>query len=203
MISRIDHVSLAVKDYDKASRFFQTVFGAIPGANEEDTSMKYFWQLFSLGDLSRLELLKMTGEESFLKNFLENKTEGGVHHITLETPSIEKIRLTLETHNIPYFGFRVLGERWKELFIHPKDAFGVLIQIAEFHPEDWLAQSVKFSGNRRFGIIKNEQGYRLDFAHPGGGKISLNLSRDEVRHLINDLKSVIDDNISENDGMPE
>ena len=200
MISRIDHVSIAVKDFERASRFFQDLLGAIPGAHEEDPSMQYLWQLFSLGDLSRLELMKMTGEDSFLKNFLAARDEGGVHHITLETPSIEKARRTLEKHNIPYFGFRVLSDRWKELFVHPRDAFGVLIQIAEFNPDDWLGQSVKFApGHRRVAVTKSQKGCTLAFAHPGGGKVSLKLSREETRHLIDDLKNTLDKSISEDE----
>ena len=49
MISRIDHVSIAVKDYEKALGFFQNILGAIPGVGVEDKDMKFIWQLFSLG----------------------------------------------------------------------------------------------------------------------------------------------------------
>ena len=57
MISRIDHVSIAVRDYEKASRFFVDILGAIPGAEGEEATTKYLWRVFSLGDLSRMELL--------------------------------------------------------------------------------------------------------------------------------------------------
>jgi len=36
MISRIDHVSIAVKDYEKAVHFFKDILGAIPGAAAGD-----------------------------------------------------------------------------------------------------------------------------------------------------------------------
>ena len=52
MIERIDHVSIAVRDYEKARSFFQDILGAVPGAGAADDSKKFFWQLFSLGDLS-------------------------------------------------------------------------------------------------------------------------------------------------------
>ncbi|MBW2196957.1 MAG: hypothetical protein JRF58_03670 [Deltaproteobacteria bacterium] len=54
----------------------------------------------------------------------------------------------LEDHNIPYFGYNEYADFWKEIFIHPKDAFGVLIQIAEFDPDDWLVY-VKSCPSRR------------------------------------------------------
>jgi len=191
MISRIDHVSIAVKDYERALRFFSRLLGAVPGVGMEDPNMKYVWQIFSLGDLSRLELMYPTGSGSFLDGFL-SKREGGVHHITLETPDIEKFRLFLEEEGIPYFGRADLGEVWKELFIHPRDAFGVLVQVAEFHPDDWLADSEKMPPGRRFSVAGNDGGCTVTFAHPGGGKVSIPLDASEARRLADEIASCLD-----------
>ena len=57
----------------------------------------------------------------------------------------------LDDHNISYFGYNEYGDFWKEIFIHPKDAFGVLIQIAEFDPDDWLDKSAVFSKGTKMG----------------------------------------------------
>lgn len=187
MISRIEHISIAVKDYDKAVEFFQNVLGAIPGVGAEDGNLKFYWQIFSLGDLSRLELIKPTGEGSFLDSFLKNKENGGVHHITLQTPDIHKVRECLEKKNIPYFGFNEFGEVWKELFIHPKDAFGILIQIAQLNPDDYLDDSVKFINLQKWSVDKTEEGCRLNLSHPGGGKVELKLTDKERKALIKDL----------------
>lgn len=187
LISRIDHVSVAVRDYERAEQFFRTLLGGIPGAVAEDPVMKYVWQLFSLGDLSRFELLRATGEGSFLENFLSER-EGGVHHITLQTPDIKRVRDVLEQNGIPYFGYNGYTDAyWKELFIHPRDAFGVLIQIAEFHAPDWLNDEVNLPPGKRWEIDKTDDGFHLDLAHPGGGRMRLELTRDEVKGLIADL----------------
>jgi methylmalonyl-CoA/ethylmalonyl-CoA epimerase len=191
-ILRIDHVSIAVRNYAKAEYFFRHILGAIPGTSATDPAMKYFWQIFSLGDLSRIEILNPTGQGSFLDNFLAQR-EGGVHHITLQTKSIEETRALLEKHHIPYFGFNeYTGVLWKELFIHPRDAFGVLIQIAEFHPNDWLNQELVPSGDRPWEIRKTESGLRLELAHPGGGKTSITLTREEAKKLLIDLQDMLE-----------
>lgn len=187
MISRIDHIALAVRDYEKARRFFQAVFGAVEGTHGGDPAMKYFWQLFSLGDLSRFELVTPTENGSFLDGFLSRR-EGGVHHITMQTPDIEGAKRNLEQHQIPYFGFNAYGEVWKELFIHPRDAFGVLIQIAQFRPDDWLPDTVKHGGEERVSVIPEKDGCILRCAHPGGGTVSLKLDRDEMKKLASALK---------------
>lgn len=188
MISRIDHISIAVKNYDRARLFFQDIFGAIPGAGGKNRDKKFFWQLFSLGDLTRLELIYPAGRGGLLDKFLENKTEGGLHHLTLQTPDIQKAQKTLENHAIPYFGYHEYGDVWKEIFIHPKDAFGVLIQIAEFNPDDWLNESAILSKREKWAVKKTETGCELSVAHPGGGKVTLELTPGGTEKLIRELE---------------
>lgn len=191
MILRIDHIALAVRDHEKAEKFFQELFGAIPGTFAEDPRMRYVWKNYALGDLSRFELLWPTGSGSFLDSFLENR-EGGVHHITMQTPDIQMARRTLEEKGIPYFGYNeYVGGVWKELFIHPRDAFGVLIQLAEFTPDDWLADAVKFPSGTRWQIERREGGADLIVAHPGGGKVRIGLSKEDVGQLLKDLESCL------------
>jgi methylmalonyl-CoA/ethylmalonyl-CoA epimerase len=188
MISRIDHVSIAVKDQEKAEHFFRDILGAIAGAGASDPATKFFWQLFSLGDLSRLEIISPTGKGSFLDGFLENR-EGGVHHITLQTPDLSKAMTHLEDQGIPFFGYNEYpGGVWKEIFIHPRHAFGVLIQIAEFAAADWLSEKVKFSPETRWQVEKTEAGAILTVTHPGGGKVSLKLNRGELKKMVKSLE---------------
>jgi len=191
MITRIDHVSLAVKDYEGAVEFYTKILGAISQYNGTDNNLKYYWETFALGDLSRLEIIKPTGKGSFLENFLD-KRGNGIHHLVLQTPNIEMAKKVLENNNIPYFGFNNYGDAWKELFVHPKDAFGVLLQIAEFKAKDWLDPSWGMPKDEKWSIMKNDENYLLTFAHPGGGKVKINLEREEVTKLIHDLQKILD-----------
>jgi methylmalonyl-CoA/ethylmalonyl-CoA epimerase len=191
MISRIDHVSIAVKDQEKAERFFRDILGAIAGAGMGDRASKFFWQLFSLGDLSRLEIISPTGEGSLLDGFLEGR-EGGVHHITLQTPDVCKAMAHLEAQGIPFFGYNEYpGGVWKEIFIHPRHAFGTLIQIAEFESADWLSEEVKLPPKTRWQVEKTETGATLIFAHPGGGKVSLDLNCGELKKLVASIEQAV------------
>lgn len=190
MISYIDHVSIAVREYDRAWNFFVNILGAIPCGYAEDNQMKYLWRIFSLGDLSRMELLKVTGKGSFLDGFLADK-QGGVHHITMGTPNMAQFIRKLDENGIPYFGYREAGESYKELFIHPNDAFGVLIQVAQMDPNEWLAEEVKLKPEQRWSIEKTETGCKLTIAHPSGGKAGFQLNRDEVKNLIQELENML------------
>jgi methylmalonyl-CoA/ethylmalonyl-CoA epimerase len=186
-ILRIDHISIAVQDSEKAEHFFHSILGAIPCTGAVDPFMKFSWKILSLGDLSRIEIISPTSTGSFLDGFME-KQGGGVHHITLQTSDIEETKALLRQNNIPYFGDHEYKDAyWKEIFIHPRHAFGVLIQIAEFHPENWLSDHVKIPGNRTWKVQQTGEGVQLELAHPGGGKMKLDLTREEARRLAQEL----------------
>jgi len=191
MILRIDHVSLAVKDYEGAVEFFTKILGAVSQYNGTDNNLKYYWETFALGDLSRFEIIKSTGEGSFLKKFLKDK-QGCIHHLVLQTPNIEMTKEILEKNNIPYFGYQNYRDRWKELFIHPKDAFGVLLQVAEFKASDWLSPSYSMPEDKKWSIERNNKKYNLAIAHPGGGKVKISLDREEITELIEDLNKILE-----------
>jgi methylmalonyl-CoA/ethylmalonyl-CoA epimerase len=186
MVLRIDHVSIAVKDYDKANVFFTKLLGLVPGGAGEDRSSKYRFQIYSAGDLSRLELIAPTGRESFLGNFLKDR-EGGVHHITFEVPDINAARIFLEKEKIPYFGFNDKFENWKELFIHPSNAFGVLIQFAEFNPNEWIGDSEAVQNGKEWEISRDGDDFMLSLSHPGGGRVDKHLSGEEIDRMIKEL----------------
>ncbi len=186
MVLRIDHVSIAVKDYDKANNFFTKLLGLVPGGAGDDKFSKYKFQIYSAGDLSRLELIAPTGDGSFLDNFLKNR-DGGVHHITFEVPDINAAKLFLDREKIPYFGFNNKYENWKELFIHPADAFGVLIQFAEFNPHEWINESEKIHNDKEWDISRKGENFILSVSHPGGGKVDTSFSGEELDQFIDKL----------------
>ncbi len=185
-ISRIDHVSLAVRDYDGARKFFETLLGAVSGASAEDSNLEYFWHIFTLGDMSRLELITPSGDDSFLANFLKDR-EGGVHHITFETSDIRETKRLLDENGIPNFGFMYSPDLWSELYIHPRDAFGVLIQIAQMGPEYHAIEPTKHAEGKRWKIEATENGCELSIHHPGGVWVKTSFDREEARELAKDI----------------
>lgn len=193
LISRIDHVSIAVRDQKKAEHFFRDILGAVACVGSMGSpQMRYFWQLYSLGDLSRLEIISPTGKGSYLDGFLKNREEGGVHHITLQTPDLHRTMKDLKEKGIPFFGHNeYAGAVWKEIFIHPRHAFGVLIQIAEFYPAEWLSEKVKLPDERKWQVEKTDTGTTLICAHPGGGKVRLELDRVELKQLLEELEKTV------------
>ena len=41
-------------------------------------------------------------------------------------------------------------------------------------------------------VSKKDNKYELSFKHPGGGKVSFDMEKEEINKLISDLKNLID-----------
>ena len=95
---------------------------------------------FDIGE-SKMELLEPTRDDSPVAKFLKKNGGPGVHHITFEVDDLDAAIAELEQRGgrIAYRhtygeGVTFEGKVWREAFVHPKDAFGVLIHLAEKKP---------------------------------------------------------------------
>jgi methylmalonyl-CoA/ethylmalonyl-CoA epimerase len=136
-VKRIERVALAVEKLEPAREYFQKCFGAtfLPVEVIEDMGIRY--QPFQIGE-SRMELLEATRADSPVAKFLESHGGPGVHHITYEVDDLDAAIRDFEARggHIAYRhtyrpGVTFEGCVWREAFVHPKDAFGVLIHLAE------------------------------------------------------------------------
>ena len=81
------------------------------------------------GSPTQWEILEPFGDDSFLHRFLAERGPG-MHHATFEVEDIEKAAATLRRYGVEPFGEGIAND-WKQLFIHPRDSGGVLIQLYE------------------------------------------------------------------------
>ncbi len=136
-IKEIERVALAVRNVEEAQAFFETWFAAEFQPEEliEDMGIRY--RPFRVGN-GRMELLEPTRDDSPVARFLKSNGGPGVHHITFEVADLDEAIAELERRGgrIAYRhtyadGVTFEGKVWREAFVHPKDAFGVLIHLAE------------------------------------------------------------------------
>ncbi|MXW21216.1 MAG: methylmalonyl Co-A mutase-associated GTPase MeaB [Gammaproteobacteria bacterium] len=132
-IGRLNHVALATADVAQAAAFYRDVLGAevsVPQPLPEHGVTTVFVRLPN----TALELLEPLGEDSPISGFLKRATAGGMHHICLEVDDILAARDRVREQ-----GVRILGDGEPSigahglpvLFLHPKDCFGVLIELEE------------------------------------------------------------------------
>ncbi len=134
-VEKIDHIGIAVKDAAAGHRFLTDVLGAtfLMEMNWGD----FVFASYGLGSASMLELIHSPDPDNFINRFIAKRGEG-IHHVTLKVRNLEETIAHLRSRGIEPFDIDTSNPLWKEAFIHPRDALGVLIQFAEFPEEEWI-----------------------------------------------------------------
>ncbi|MGH9129885.1 MAG: methylmalonyl-CoA epimerase [Acidimicrobiales bacterium] len=131
MFTDIDHVGLAVRDLDAAVAWYEATFG-LKVAHRECMDLDGVEEaLIPLGD-SWIQLLTPTRADSPVARWLERRGEG-LHHIAYRVADC-----ALALQEAKRAGASVLDERPRAgsrgtvvAFLHPKGAFGTLIELVQ------------------------------------------------------------------------
>ncbi|RLE12452.1 MAG: VOC family protein [Actinobacteria bacterium] len=135
VIERFDHVSIAVHDIDVAQALVDLLGGTHIGGGLSHAG-DFRWIQFDLPEQGRLEMISplVEDEDNFLNKYLNEHGEG-VHHLTFKVTDIEEAVAKAKELGFTVVGFDDSNAEWKEAFVHPASAHGVLIQLAEFSEE--------------------------------------------------------------------
>ncbi|HDD36537.1 MAG TPA: methylmalonyl-CoA epimerase [Archaeoglobus veneficus] len=125
-VERIDHVVLAVKDADKAMKFFNELLGI----EFDEIGEERNWKFKSFMSPEGLELLMPTSEDSETAKFIRKRGEG-LFALSFKVKDAEKVAKKAEEMGIRIIG-KIEREGFKEIFLHPKDCFGVQILLTEY-----------------------------------------------------------------------
>jgi len=133
MINGIDHVGIAVKSIDEASRFWVDILGFRLSRIEDVPEQKVRVAILQAGEIT-IELLEPTSPDSSVQRFLEKRGEG-LHHVTLETDDLAGQLQKLKAANVGLIDERprIGAGGAKIAFLHPKSAHGVLVELCEPH----------------------------------------------------------------------
>ncbi len=128
--AQLDHVAIAVHDIAGAVPLFVDALGGryLFGADSDEQGFRF--AQFALPQGGKIELVAPLSPDGFVARFLARHGEG-VHHVTLKTEDIEAALAALAERGVPVMMVSTDREEWKEAFIHPRDAHGVLVQIAQ------------------------------------------------------------------------
>lgn len=131
MIKRILHIGVAVRDVGVSAELFAKLFGTDSSHPETVPEQKSQIAFFPIGE-SLVELIQATEPGTTIERFIEKRGEG-IHHICLEVEGLEA-----EVTRLTKLGFQFItetpsdgGDGYRVVFIHPKSANGVLIELAE------------------------------------------------------------------------
>jgi len=131
LLTEIDHVAIAVRDLDAAAAYYRAAFGAEVTHRERIESDGVEEALIKVAD-SYVQLLCPTRPDSPVAKFLESKGEG-LHHIGYR---VADCAAALEA--VRDAGGRLIDEAPRPgsrgttvAFVHPKGAFGTLIELVQ------------------------------------------------------------------------
>jgi methylmalonyl-CoA/ethylmalonyl-CoA epimerase len=126
---RFDHVAVGVRDVEKSAFVFRDILGGEPVGGMEVPAEGFRFTQYRYANRMKIELMEPLGQGGFLPRFLERRGEG-VHHLSFRVTDLEARLAELRSRGIEPVHV-VLEGPWKEAFIHPRLAHGVLIQLLE------------------------------------------------------------------------
>ena len=128
---RIDHVGIAVRCIDEALEVYRDAAGCEPAHRGVVEHEGVEVVMLPAGD-SRIELLQPTSPESSVARFLERRGEG-MHHLALLVADLDSAISSLRAAGrvLVGNGAQIGAEGYRYVFVHPKDAGGVLLELVE------------------------------------------------------------------------
>lgn len=131
MIVALDHIAIAVPDFEKAIKRFMEDFG-LPFEGTEDVETAKTKTAFFPLPATSIELVHPLRGEGPIVGYLEKKG-GGIHHLCFRSDNIveDVARLKAKGYQFlsdaPYPG----AHGCQVIFIHPKSSDGVLIELSQ------------------------------------------------------------------------
>ena len=130
MLTKIDHIGIAVKNLPAAAALYEEIFHLVGEEVKEVPQQQVRVKKLTVGE-TKIELLEPTSEDSPVTRFLQKRGEG-IHHICYAVPQFEKALADIRAAGLQLIGEPTVGSDGKRVvFIHPKSTFGVLIELVE------------------------------------------------------------------------
>jgi methylmalonyl-CoA epimerase len=129
MITKLDHIGVAVKALETSLPFWAQTLGLDVSGIETVASEDVKVAVLRVGDAS-IELLEPTDRDSAVGRYLDKRGEG-IHHLTLEVEDLPAMLQRLRERGVPIVGDAARpGSGGRQVaFVHPRAAGGVLIEL--------------------------------------------------------------------------
>jgi methylmalonyl-CoA/ethylmalonyl-CoA epimerase len=131
LLTEIDHIAIVVNDLGAAVDYYRETFGAVVEHREVVDSDGVEEVLLAVAE-SYIQLLTPTRDDSPVAKYLERKGEG-LHHVGYRVRDCAEALEAVKAQ-----GGRVIDEAPRPgsrgttvAFVHPKGAFGTLIELVE------------------------------------------------------------------------
>jgi methylmalonyl-CoA/ethylmalonyl-CoA epimerase len=130
MITILDHLALGTPALSAGWELFADVLGGAWAYGGD--SPGYWWGQLKFASGPKIELLTPTGgpDAAFLDRFLAARG-AGPHHFNFLVSDIETALARIKAAGLDPVGVNLANPGWKEAFLHPRAAHGIVIQVAQ------------------------------------------------------------------------
>jgi methylmalonyl-CoA/ethylmalonyl-CoA epimerase len=127
-----DHVAVAGESRAVLESRYAGELGGMPLAGGRSPGFR--WAQLEYANGMVVEMLEPDRIErnDFLRRFLD-RNGPGPHHLTFTVPDFRQALESAEAAGYSPVGVEASDRNWKEAFLHPKQAPGIVIQLAESH----------------------------------------------------------------------
>jgi len=129
-----DHAAVAAPRLRDLLTIYQDLLGGefIQGGDNQRVGYRAIHLGFHGG--TKIELMEPLAGSTFFDRFFQTRGGGGLHHITFKVDDIERAVERVKAAGFAITGLYLEEARWREVFLHPKEAFGTLVQLAQPGP---------------------------------------------------------------------
>ncbi len=126
----LDHVAIGTRELTDGWDLFGGLLGGSWAYGGD--SPGFWWGQLKFRAGPKIELLTPAGgpDAGFLERFLASRG-AGPHHLNFIVPDIGTALSRVRALGIEPVQISLVSATWKEAFLHPKDAYGIVIQVAE------------------------------------------------------------------------
>jgi len=126
-----DHIAIAMPRIADAPAVLAGELGGVPDRGGRARAYRFGQWRFRGG--ARLEVLEPAGADGFLHRFLERHGPR-IHHVTFRVPSLARACDRARAQGYDIVGYDDSDRHWKEAFLHPRQALGIVVQMVESEP---------------------------------------------------------------------
>ncbi len=126
----VDHVVIRVRDIDEGIKTWRDNLGMELERTAESEALGIKQAFFPMANGGFIEIVAPTNDEGAVGRAVESRGEG-LHTLAMEVDDLDATVKDLEAK-----GVRLIGVGGPQVFIHPKSANGILVQLTPAHQSE-------------------------------------------------------------------
>jgi methylmalonyl-CoA/ethylmalonyl-CoA epimerase len=129
---QFDHIAFGVPEIAAATPFLVGALGGEPMNGGPGRGFRAFQWRYRGGGV--IEVLEPSGPPGgFMHRFLEARGPG-IHHVTFKVADLDAACARAEATGYGIVGYDASDPAWQEAFLHPRQAQGIVVQLAHSDP---------------------------------------------------------------------